>query len=186
MKLQAIMTFSMALALPAALQAQTDDMEILYTMTNHGVSLKVEGGYRRGNLAILVSLDGSQTTELPGSVGGGTLDLGGEISVLIAGQADSRGGYFIYVPVNTQALADQGVKVYLQAVSLNDSDFGEEGESEESGLRISSRLDLDFAEEMQWATQEAPGGSEDEDEPESGDRRRRGDQGGTEGEEVKH
>jgi hypothetical protein len=188
MKLQAIMTLSMALALPAALQAQTDDMEITFRIDPTGIALKIDGAYSNGNFAILISEDGTGTTEL-GELDSRSLDLGSPM-VLIADQANAWGEYYVHFQLDPQALADAGLKVYLQAVSLNDSDFGDDGDEGEEGnpskgdgfVRISARLDLDFAEE-QWA-ENAPGESDDEDKPESEERR--GDGDGTEEEKVKH
>ena len=55
MKLQSILAFSLTLALPAALQAQVDDMEINYRIDPTGIALKVDGGYSNGSFAILIS-----------------------------------------------------------------------------------------------------------------------------------
>ena len=182
MKLQAIMSLAMALALPVAIQAQDNDMEISSWINRTGISLKVEGAYSRGNFAILVSTDGTGTTELGEDYG--SLDMGSP-TVLMVGQADSQGQYDVYFRIDPQALADAGVVVYLQAVALNDSPFGDEDQGPGS-LRISARLDLDFAEVVHF-------GNEDTEDPEDEDRdsddedgNRRGSDEKTESEIVKN
>ena len=179
MKLQAILAFSLTLALPAALQAQVDDMEINYRIDPTGIALKIDGGYSNGSFAILISEDGDGTTEL-GELDSRSLSLGSP-TVLIADKLNGRGEYYVHFQFDPQALADAGLKVYLQAVALNDAVFGDVDEDVDPGdaagtLRISSRLDLDFAAE-EWV----PDGPEDndddgpedndDDEPETGDRR---------------
>ncbi len=123
-----------------------------------GIALKVDGAYSQRSFAILISEDGTGTTEL-GELDSRSLALGSPV-VMIADRANARGEYYVYFQLNPQALADAGLKVYLQAVALNDSEFGDEGYEGDEGeegdpskgegnVRISARLDLDFAEEMQ-------------------------------------
>ena len=182
MKLQAIMSLAMALALPAALQAQVDDMEINYRIDPTGIALKVDGAFSHGSFAILLSEDGTGTTEL-GELDPRSLDLGSPI-VLIADQANARGEYYVHFQLDPQALADAGLEVYLQAVSLNDSAFGDEGEAGGPGdVRISARLDLAFADE-QWVQDEPEETDEDQPDRENGDRR--GGKEETESEKVKN
>ena len=189
MKLQAIMSLSMALALPAALQAQVDEMEISHRIDPTGITLKVDGAFGHGNFAILISGDGTGTTELGEDYG--SLDLGSPM-VLIAGQADARGEYDVHFKLDPQALADAGLVVYLQAISLNDSEFGDEGDDGDHGeeadpskgkVRISVRLDLDFAEEQR--VKDGPEEPEDDDPNTSENEDRLGSEEKTESERVK-
>ena len=155
MKLTSTVAISMALAFPPAIQAQQDegDLAMACRVDAGGVDVMIRGGDSHGNLAVLVSLDGTGKTLLPESVGSREIHLGAPVWVLALAEADATGCYDLRIPVNTQALADLGLTVFVQTVGVKRSS-SDETENESGGpiaLRISNRLELDFAAEVEKA-----------------------------------
>ena len=147
MRLTSIVALSMALAFPPALGAQQveGELDLACQVDASGVVLTIRGGASRGNVALLVSLDGKGTTRLPESAGGGKISLGAPIWVLSFAEAEASGCYELRIPLDTQALADQELTVFVQGIGIS---FEQESGGA-VGIRISNRLEVDFAREAE-------------------------------------
>lgn len=135
MKLGTI-AFSVALALPTTLCAQ-GDMRLQQSFDSTGVDIAIDSAYEGRQVAIFVSFAGDGWTDLGGGFG-----LRLQAPVLLAyDRASMLGTYHLRVPVDTQALANMGLKVYLQAVSVDDWN-----QRPDQGLqiRISDPVEIDF------------------------------------------
>ncbi len=143
MKLGTIVAFSMALALPATITAQEMSFSSSYDAT--GVNFSITDAYDGGHVAIFMSLDGDGWTDL-GILG---LNLGAPV-LLAFDEATALGTYDLRIWVDTQALVDMGLTVYLQAVSVDHDD-----PRPDQGLpiRISEQVEVDFAAEKQTDSQ---------------------------------
>ena len=149
MKLGTIVAFSMALALPATINAQ-GDVIFSQSFDATGVNLTISDAHASGQVAIFMSTDGDDSwTDL------GILRLNLSAPVLLAyDEASALGTYNLRIWVDTQALVDMGLTVYLQAVSV-----GHEDAQPDQGLpiRISEQVEIDFGAEQKQDPQSPKG-----------------------------
>ena len=179
MKLTTISAITLALATPAAIQAQDEsgtevqrrvgtaggDMNLSFYLDDTGIDIRVDNPHVNGTIAILVSTEiGSQ--QLPEAFGGGELGIGSPMWLLAF--EPSADDYHLPLALDIKALAALGIKVYVQAVSFNNSDwedrpveFGEEGAVP---ARISEVMTVDFKaeEEAEPMTLDVPKGAKDD------------------------
>ena len=186
MKLETIFAISMALAIPSAITAQNDSVEnergtasLTFGIDESGIDFAVTGGYADGTTVLLVSLgqtDEGNGLQIPAGLGGGEINLDSPMFVLAVGQADEEGNYHLPLSLDTQALANAGLTVYVQALSINSSDWpdvpAEPTETGPAPILISSVATVDFymgMQEFAEQNQQGQGGSRGGDESPDGD-----------------
>ena len=152
MKLGTIVAFSMALALPATINAQ--EMSFSQSWDASGVNFRIDDAYEGGQVAIFMSLDTGRTDL-------GILSLDLHAPVLLAYDTSTMlGTYDLRIWVDTQALADMGLTVYLQAVSLGSeqdaqSNQGDPQPGQGLPIQISEQVEIDFGAQKQAGSKDA-------------------------------
>ena len=149
-----IETLAMALtvAISSGLRSQDDaqtfqqpqqDLRIDHAMDATGVDITVENAAPDRILAILVSPT-TGSLQLPASFGGGNLGLGTPLFVLALDETNDD--YHLSIPLDTQAMAEAGITVFVQAISVDmpatDRAGSEEGKP--VAARLSPVMTVDF------------------------------------------